>query len=70
MLLWRVCEQGRYQYTGGKESWEEVTRIAAGCDDFLLDDEDELISDEDRSCYNCRFRRWTRDSFICMRLER
>ncbi len=69
MLVWRESELGKYQYTGGKEDWEEVIKIAAGCDEFLIDDEDELVSDEDRSCYNCRFRRWTKESFICMRSE-
>lgn len=58
---------GQSEYAGGKEDWERVAQIARLCKEFVLDDEDELVSDEERSCYNCRFRRWTKSSFVCMR---
>jgi hypothetical protein len=32
---------------------------------FHPDVEEELIADEARSCYNCRYRRWTAVSFSC-----
>jgi len=40
---------------------------AVFCLEFVLDDEDELVSDEERTCLNCRYRRWTVDSFECMK---
>jgi len=32
-----------------------------------LDDEDELVSDEERTCLNCRYRRWSAQSFECLK---
>jgi len=64
---WIKNELGQFEYAGGKEDWEKVLQIARSCDKFVLDDEDELVSDEDRSCYNCRFRRWMEKSFVCMK---
>lgn len=51
----------------GKHGYAEA--IDAACEFFVLDkDEDELVtSTEQNSCYNCLFRRWTRESFICMK---
>jgi len=49
----------------GRDDWVGAARIAASCDFFHPDDEDEQIADEPQSCYNCRYRRWTADSFIC-----
>lgn len=39
---------------------------AAACDGYRRDDEDETV-DDTVSCYNCRYRRWTAQSFTCMR---
>ena len=39
---------------------------AAICGTYRRDDEDETV-DETVSCYNCRYRRWTAQSFTCMR---
>jgi len=39
------------------------------CQNFRIDDEDELVTDQDRSCYNCRYRRWTINSFVCLKTE-
>ncbi|MBN9474220.1 MAG: hypothetical protein ABS43_28360 [Bordetella sp. SCN 67-23] len=40
--------------------------LAARCASFAPDDEDEWAADEARSCFNCRWRRWTPDSFRCL----
>jgi hypothetical protein len=48
-----------------KNDWAEAARIAAGCETFSPDDEDEQVADEPRSCHNCRYRRWTAASFSC-----
>lgn len=69
MSEWIKNESGQYEYAGGKEDWNNVEQIAGLCEEFVLDDEDELVSDEERSCYNCRFRRWTKGSFVCMKIR-
>lgn len=46
----------------------EAARTAV-CDSYRRDDEDETV-DDTVSCYNCRYRRWTAQSFTCMRLGR
>ena len=42
-------------------------QAAKACPNFALDDEDELVSDQEISCLNCRYRRWTQESFLCMK---
>ncbi|MDD2357835.1 MAG: molybdopterin biosynthesis protein MoeB [Thiovulaceae bacterium] len=53
----------------GKKEYQKALEAAALCDFFELDkDEDELIvSTQDASCYNCLFRRWSAQSFTCMK---
>lgn len=53
----------------GKKNYDKAIESAALCENFVLDkDEDELItSTKKNSCYNCLFRRWCSDSFICMK---
>lgn len=55
------------EFGGGKEDFAVVARIAAACPGFSPDDADEWVADEARSCYNCRARRWTPASFVCLR---
>ncbi len=55
------------EYAGGKEEFAAVALRAAACRDFIEDDADEWVADEAQSCYNCRARRWTATSFVCMR---
>ena len=54
-------------YSGGKNNFEEVAAIAERCRFFKPDCEEEWVTDEDKSCYNCRYRRWTKDSFACLK---
>lgn len=63
--MWRITDKEQREFSGGKEDWAVVARIAENCREFKVDDEDEMVADEPISCYNCRFRRWTSDSFIC-----
>ena len=60
-------EGGQNEFSGGKEDFTGAAAIACSCLEFVPDDSDEWVADEARSCYNCRARRWTRDSFICLR---
>jgi len=57
--------QGKMKYIGGKNEYAAAARTADHCPNFKLDEEDEMVADQVRSCYNCRYRRWTEDSFIC-----
>jgi hypothetical protein len=45
----------------------QAVQAAMACAHFTIDDEDELVSDEEISCLNCRYRRWTQESFSCMK---
>ena len=56
---------GKKEFSGGKEDWPGAARAAEDCQSFLLDVEEELVADAARSCYNCRYRRWTAASFTC-----
>lgn len=48
----------------GRHAPEEAR--AAVCAQYRRDDEEET-EDDTVSCYNCRYRRWTVESFVCMR---
>ncbi len=64
--MWRVLENGCREFLGGKMNWSEAASEARNCNAFLDDVEEEMVADEPRSCYNCRYRRWTAYSFICL----
>ncbi len=65
--FWSKNERNQAQFKGGRHDWRRAAEIAAGCPHFLPDSEDEQPAEEERSCYNCRFRRWTEHSFTCMK---
>lgn len=56
----------------GKDAYKKAILQAVDCKSFILDkDEDELITSiEQNSCYNCLYRRWTQESFMCMALNK
>lgn len=59
-------ENGKKVFTHGKEAWEKAHEVATKCNNFKLDVEYERIADKEQSCYNCRYRKWSADSFICL----
>lgn len=64
--MWQAFDyQKRFLY--GKNDGEKAHTVAGSCPDFREDNEDECVSDEPISCYNCRYRRWTQESFDCMK---
>ena len=63
--MWNLTEDGYRLFRHGLEDYKAAARAAQGCDAFREDVEDEWATDEARSCYNCRYRRWTADSFQC-----
>ncbi|HKI51050.1 MAG TPA: hypothetical protein VJ995_03175 [Geothermobacteraceae bacterium] len=66
--MWFRKEPGNKIFTGGQEAWEVAAAVAGVCASFKADDEDEQCAEETLSCYNCRYRRWTADSFACLAL--
>ncbi|MFT7004277.1 MAG: hypothetical protein ACJAWW_001634 [Sulfurimonas sp.] len=62
-------ENGKLLFKYGRVDYEKAIEQALSCSSFVLDkDEDELVtSTEKNSCYNCLFRRWTKDSFTCIK---
>ncbi len=56
---------GEREYPGGTEDWDGAAQQASRCGSFSPDVEEEWTADEERSCYNCRYRRWTAASFVC-----
>ncbi len=63
--MWRMNRNGVREFPWGKEDWPEAARSAALCTSFRPDVDEEMVADEARSCYNCRYRRWTAESFTC-----
>ena len=68
MSKWEAGKRGR-RFLPGRDAPREAERAAQECGLFSRDDEEECFASEDVSCYNCRYRRWTSDSFECMRTE-
>ena len=66
-VLWHIKRTGEQEFLGGRDDWEGAARVAKNCPQFCPDLEDEFVADEPRSCYNCRYRRWTTTSFICLK---
>lgn len=51
----------------GQDDYDFSRRAAEKCLLFKEDDEDEQVDSIIRSCYNCRYRRWTSSSFVCLK---
>lgn len=64
--MWKH-KNGKNVFTGGKNAYEAAERTAQDCAFFAEDCEEECVADAEKSCYNCRYRRWTNESFICMK---
>lgn len=57
---------GKAVFSFGRNDEEKACLAAEKCAFFRADCEDETESDE-RSCYNCAYRRWTAESFQCVK---
>lgn len=66
--MWFINELGEKEFKGKKNDFYNANNEALKCSVFTCDVEEEMVSDEIISCYNCRFRRWTSDSFICCKI--
>lgn len=65
--VFKMNERLEKVFQGGKEDWNIAEKAAMDCGQFKADVEEERVSDELISCYNCRYRRWTVESFNCMK---
>lgn len=65
--MWFTNQRGEQEFSGGKNDWTGAASVAAICRDFHTDVEEETVADEPLSCYNCRYRRWSAESFTCMK---
>lgn len=63
--MWLFNGKGAKEFRGGKDDWDGAAVAAEPCSMFKEDVEEELVADQPRSCYNCRYRRWTDTSFVC-----
>jgi|GEM_PF-488287 len=64
--MWQAMDDQTRLFSFGREAYGMAAQAARACSVFLADEEDEWAADEERSCYNCRYRRWTQESFVCM----
>lgn len=67
MSKYFIKEKGNIYFTEGKDNQVVSRQVAENCNDFVKDVEEEMVDEVDLSCYNCLFRRWTRDTFMCMK---
>ena len=64
--LFKWNDRGERCFQYGNQAWMEARKAAEECCSFEFDVEEEIFTDEgERSCYNCLYRRWTKDSFTC-----
>lgn len=63
--MWRVNHQGQKEFLGGNNDCQGAAQAAEACLNFTPDDEDEQVANEQVSCYNCRYRRWGKETFVC-----
>ena len=60
-------KDGKKVFANGKTDYEEAKKDAENCPYYSDDYEEEWVTADKRSCYNCRYRRWTAESFTCMK---
>ena len=65
--MWETEKNGCRRFIFGQDAPDQAVRAARHCPHFRRDDEEECVSDDPVSCYNCRYRRWTQTSFECMK---
>ncbi|MCL2678081.1 MAG: FAD-dependent oxidoreductase, partial [Clostridiales bacterium] len=61
--LWRTMKKDDMRRFGDERVFRE------GCESFLPDVAEEQVEGGDRSCLNCRYRRWTEEGFLCSIVE-
>lgn len=64
--MWEQDQEDQRTFRYGQEAFSLAALAAETCAAFRPDVEEEWVTDEERSCYNCRLRRWTAASFACL----
>jgi hypothetical protein len=64
--MWEKKPEGLKTFRHGQEAFGLAADVASKCRTFKPDVEEEWVANEERSCYNCRMRRWTAASFVCL----
>ncbi len=54
-------------FSWGRLNQEQAASEAKACPLFAEDSPEECVSDCRLSCLNCRYRRWTRKSYVCLK---
>lgn len=67
--MWFINDRGEKEFRGENNNWYAAAAEAKECGYFMEDVEDEQVADEKRSCYNCRYRRWSARSFVCLKIN-
>lgn len=62
--MW-IVEDDLKKFKHGLQDFMQAELAARECHGFAYDDDDELI-DDNRSCFNCTFRRWSKETIYCM----
>ncbi|MCM3763676.1 hypothetical protein [Neobacillus niacini] len=47
------------------EVYAAAVSLASNCTAFQMDVEDEIVYEDETTCYNCRYRRWHPEGFTC-----
>lgn len=61
---------GKKRFSGNPDHPEVfgvTTRMAGNCTVFQMDVEDEIVYENQTTCYNCRYRRWEFEGFTCFK---
>ena len=66
MSVWEAGKRGK-RFLPGPDAPLAAQQAALECGCFSRDYEEECFASEAVTCYNCRYRRWTSDSFECMK---
>ena len=66
MKIWDTGKKGRL-FLPGRAAPDLAAETAEQCGGFVRDYEEECFAEQEVTCYNCRYRRWTKDSFECMK---
>lgn len=63
--MFRKNEKGQREFCGEHKDVNLAAKIAAMCKHFAEDVEEETVTEDEKSCFNCRYRRWTANTFVC-----
>lgn len=62
-----VYENGKALFRQTDRAEEKAAAAASVCAHFRRDYEEECFYEDEITCFNCRYRRWDREGFQCMK---